>query len=194
MLSQFDELRDPEAPWLPCPMECGYVTSKQPCWCRFFGDRLSAMLVSAKTKPTRAPYANDLNPQPAGQIPLYSDRIGGIVLSPEHNRLLCSYRADGGTMGKTCIDPGAQGEAHPKETRVPPKLCVPGCYAHSPPDRFCDAGEMPDEGAWAAWERAGADVTNGVTCAFRPEHLKAMLSGKGTGRYNELVAVLLAQH
>ena len=71
-LSVFDAIRDPLSPWLPCPMTCGgYKGSpSRPCWCRMFGDRLSASVVNAGQQHLATA---------SGSLPLYSETLDGLV-------------------------------------------------------------------------------------------------------------------
>ena len=51
---------------------------------------------------------------------------GGVILNPNHNRVLCFYGGDGGTRGKLCHPPGVT------------ETCIPGCHER-PTDKWCDA-------------------------------------------------------
>ena len=128
LLHQFDGMDDPNPrgePWLP-----GVGRPET-------GDRISATLVNAQMQPEPPPLEK--------RIPMYSASLGGFVMSPEHNRLLCSYAFDAGTLERTCQPPSEQ--------------CIPGCTHPSnwPNTLWCERNNHP-------WP-----------CAWRPAALKEML-------------------
>lgn len=128
MLHQFDGLDDPNPngePWRPGAGRWDV------------SDRISASLVYASMARDKA-----------GNLPLYSFDLGGIILSSEFNRLLCSHPGDVGSLARKCAVLGGEGE------------CVPGCsvqgespwclaewnfYCAFAPSRLADAMQTRDE-------------------------------------------------
>ena len=103
-------------------------------------DRLSATLDNAQMQPEPAPQA--------GRIPMFSVHVGGVVLSPFHNQLWCSFAFDAGTLRRKC-----------RRQEMVESSCLPGCtHSSTRPDTlWCDAG------------------ASGWPCAFRPSDLREML-------------------
>ena len=135
---------------MPCPLECWDA----PCFCADARDRISASLVHVNS------------PRYVGNnMPLYSSNAG-IVMSPTHNKMMCAWASDAGTMSRTCDPLGLSDK------------CVPGCY--TPPG---DTGGVSEE----AWCRDEADPSN---CAHRPSQLDIMMrkhAKANTVTYNEIV-------
>ena len=128
IIHQFDSMDDPNPdgqPWLP-----GEGRSQT-------GDRLSATLVNAHMQPEPPPLDR--------RIPLYSASLSGFIMSPQYNKLLCSYAFDAGTLERTCQPGSAQ--------------CIPGCTHPSNGQRtiWCERNNHP-------WP-----------CAWRPDKLDQML-------------------
>ena len=67
-------------------------------------DRISAALINAA-----------MTPEYSGNVPIYSFSLGGIILSPDHNSLLCSYAYDVESLERACDPPGVSAR------------CTPGC-------------------------------------------------------------------
>lgn len=100
--------------------------------------------------------------------PLYSDSLGGFILSPEAGAMLCAYFADGSTQnaGASCIK-----GLDPLVTEPSPD-CVPGCSRNGLPPSWCH--ELIDYGG----------------CAWPPSSLERMMVQQlevGNGGYNEVV-------
>ena len=129
LLHSFDGWEDGARPWQPCPADCErdlkLCRGHQGCVLR---DRTSASLVGL-----------------SGAVRLFSSAVGGVVLGPAAQRLLCSYPRDGSTRGASCSPPGVN--AH----------CVPGCWSAVGRPWCSPPGPC---GSHAAW---------------RPEHLGLML-------------------
>ena len=110
-------------------------------------DRISAALVNRAMTPEPPPHE--------GRWPIYSHSLSGVVLSPQYNRLLCSYSFDSGTIMRTC---GAkQGAA-----------CIPGCTKNGR-NVWCEEGAGNHK-----WP-----------CAWRPQDLKPMLELRERLRINQ---------
>lgn len=95
----------------------------------------------------------------------YSSGMGGVVIKPDDNLLLCSYAADGGTRGKICWN------APPPNQRG---ACVPGCL-----------GQQGFNEGWC-------NGVGGGWCAgkpFKPSDLGKMLAfhRKDRTHYNEII-------
>ena len=103
-----------------------------------------------------------MQPDPAGNIPLYSYSLSGLVLDPRHNELLCSYSWDVGSLTRRCATPGGS------------STCIPGCsrYEHDT-NPWCDPGS--DEWQW-----------RDPPCAWRPEDLEAMLRAREEVRHRQM--------
>ena len=95
------------------------------------GDRISAALVHG-----------GMQPDDRGNLPVYSLDLGGLILSPQHNRLLCAYPFDVGSLSRTC---------HPRGVS---DHCTPGCTQGNWPGAWC---EPLHHEAWP--------------CAWRPDAL-----------------------
>jgi len=95
LVHQFDAMDDPNPdgePWIPGKGK----------WDT--GDRISASLVN-----------KNMQPEPNGNIPVYSYSLAGIILNPHANRLLCSYPFDSGSIERACNPRGISDQ------------CTPGC-------------------------------------------------------------------
>ena len=141
IIHQFDALDDPDpngAPWL---LGVGRPDT---------GDRISANMVNAHMQPEPPP--ND------GRIPLYSLSLSGLVLSPKHNRLWCSYPFDSGTLERVCWPRGWSED------------CTPGCTdpKHWKNTLWCEK----DRHDWP--------------CAWHPADLKYMLDQREEIRAKEV--------
>ena len=107
------------------------------------GDRISAALVNAQ-----------MQPDPSGNIPIYSFSLAGIVLNPEHNNLLCSYSWDVGSMDRQCWPRGVS------------EKCIPGCSrGNNDHDVWCEVGSD-------LWQRQNPP------CAWRPQDVGSMLEAR----------------
>lgn len=119
----FDPSEDPDAPWLPCGMRQG-----APDWCRIYGDRMPASLISRRYP----------------QLYAKGDSMGaGFLVEPSAASLLCAYPMDGSTMNKNCL-----GREHDM------RECTPGCPSRDATGRWttewCRWGVEPASGA-CAW-------------------------------------------
>jgi hypothetical protein len=83
-----------EAMWTPCQAE----------WCVRLSDRFSTSIINFRS------------PKQGKKIGLFSDTLGGFIVSPTEAQVSCSYPDDGGTMAKTCSEDGS-----------PAPGCTPGC-------------------------------------------------------------------
>lgn len=99
---------------------------------------------------------------PSGNIPIYSFSLAGLILSPLHNQLLCSYAWDVGSTSRKCQPLGES------------RQCVPGCSRY-----------VGDTNSWCAndndnwqWQRPA--------CPFRNSDLRAMMNARETVRQREL--------
>ena len=103
MSVEFDELSDPEQPWLPCPPGS---------WCHPFADRLAVSIINDRTRLLYYGEGHRFGVGPPGS----TSTVGGIVLAPSVE-LLCAYPQDGNSMhpDKAC-PPGVSRTA-----------CAPGC-------------------------------------------------------------------
>ena len=77
---------------------------------RDHGDRISAAIING-----------NMQKEFAGSVPIFSFSLSGIVLSPTHNKLLCSYAYDVGSLNRVCTPRGVS------------STCVPGCTAFDTP-------------------------------------------------------------
>merc|ERR1711988_319490 len=85
-----------------CPQFChGFG---QVCGCHFVKDRLAAQAIFK-----RMPESNK------GAIPLWSQKLGGVVFRGSSNRIFCAFPGDGGTRARVCDPPGES------------PTCSPGC-------------------------------------------------------------------
>ena len=111
---QFDFMDDsnPEGkPWLPGQGEMYDEANGRCCISTYDkGDRISATLINGA-----------MTPEYGGNIPIFSFGLGGVVLSPEHNSLFCSYAYDSASMDRMC---------HPRGASA---TCTPGCSHPSHP-------------------------------------------------------------
>lgn len=109
------------------------------------GDRISATLVNGM-----------MQPEPLGSIPIYSFGLGGIILNPANNTLLCSYPYDVGSMDRLCNPKGLS------------ERCVPGC---THPWRADEPG-----GFMRCRNVDGSDEE--FPCAWQPSDLSLMLEAR----------------
>ena len=91
-----------------------------------------------------------------GNIPIYSFGLGGIIMSPTRNQLLCSYAYDVDSLERVC-DPRGISE-----------FCIPGC-THSTHQGNDHRGNVvwcndPDADEWP--------------CAWKPDDLPKMLQAR----------------
>ena len=146
VLHQFDGMDDPDptgTPWKPTIRQANRDHSRTT-------DRISAALVNRAMTP---------EPPPAeGRWPIYSHSLSGVVLSPRHNALLCSYSFDSGTIDRTCKAAAKSGGS-----------CVPGCTKDGR-NQWCEEGA---NGANHKWP-----------CAWRPTDLRPMLELRERLRVN----------
>ena len=78
IMHQFDESEDPDMPWKRCPQFChGFG---QTCGCSFIKDRLAAQTVLHIMPKTNK-----------GEIPLWSEKMGGVVFKGSSIRLFCAF-------------------------------------------------------------------------------------------------------
>jgi hypothetical protein len=102
-----------------------------------YADRLSATIVNRR-----------MTHDPAGNLPVYSFSTAGLVLNPHHNRMLCGYPFDVGSLGRMCYGRLTHG-------------CIPGC---TPSDvkrgakQWCEVNDHP-------WP-----------CAWRPQQLSQLMA------------------
>ena len=68
------------------------------------GDRISATIINKQ-----------MQADPSGALPIFSFGLGGIILDPKRNRLLCGYPYDVGSLNRLCFPRGESAR------------CVPGC-------------------------------------------------------------------
>jgi hypothetical protein len=109
------------------------------------GDRISATIINAA-----------MQAEPSGAIPIFSYGLGGIVLSPRQNTLLCSYPYDVASMNRLC---------HPRGESA---SCVPGCTHHMRPN--APGGFV----SCRSVERSDAEFP----CAWKPTDLPKMLQAR----------------
>ena len=75
-------------PWLPGQGEMYDEANGRCCISTYDkGDRISATLINGA-----------MTPEFGGNIPIFSFGLGGVVLSPEHNSLFCSYAYDSASI------------------------------------------------------------------------------------------------
>ena len=119
MLHQFDQTEHPDMPWRPCPQFCNGIG--QVCGCAFLRDRLACSVAFAGMPKVGT----------ESRIPLFSDKLGGMILSPNpaFNRIFCAFPGDAGSRARVCNPPG------------PSDSCTPGCTDKWHP--WCDASR-PD--------------------------------------------------
>ena len=115
----------------------------EPCaddeFCARAGDRLAASVV------------NPLMPH------LYSSDAGGVVVSPQHARVLCAFHGDGNDLGRFCRDPTDWLKM--AVVREADGSCVPGCTSRF---GWCDDKWNP------------CPLCEEVPCAWRPAGLAKM--------------------
>ena len=106
---QFDFMDDgnPEGePWTPGAGQMWDQENNRCCkssWDR--GDRISTTLINAA-----------MTAELSGNVPVYSFGLGGILLSPEHNSLFCSFAYDVASMDRMCHPRGASEHCTPSFT------------------------------------------------------------------------------
>lgn len=149
LVHQFDfmDASSPEGEvWIPGSGEMFDEQKGRCCKSTFDkGDRISATIINAA-----------MQPEPSGAIPIFSFGLGGILLSPRHNSLLCSYPYDVGSMSRLCSPRGVS--AH----------CVPGCthpWRPNAPGGFMSCHSV---------ERSDAEFP----CAWKPSDLSKMLQAR----------------
>ena len=136
ILHQFDfmDAEDPTGtPWIPGSGRLYRGTRWQSAW--DWGDRISGTIVNA-----------EMTPEFSQNIPIYSFSLAGIILSPEHNRLLCSYAYDTDTLESVCRPRGGS------------ETCIPGCTR-----------------PWHATEWCTDVNRDQWPCAWRPTETASML-------------------
>jgi len=142
ILHQFDAMDDRDPDHHPWELGIGR---------RDTGDRVSAAIVNAQ-----------MQPDPSGNIPIYSFSLAGLVLSPTHNNLMCSYSWDVGSMERKCWPQGLS------------DICIPGCSrGNNDREPWCAAGS----GDWKF---------RNPPCAWRPQNLADMLAARDEVRNNQL--------
>ena len=122
-------------PWLPGAGEWFLDGQIVPIWDR--GDRISTTVINAA-----------MTPDFSGNIPIFSWGLGGLILSPDANRLLCSYSYDVDSLERTC------------QPRGESALCTPG-YSHE---------SHPGSVLWCTSEEIDQ-----WPCAWRPTDIGPML-------------------
>lgn len=169
LIHQLDGTEAKREPWRPCTTASPFKHATMPPSLmkhriplfsqRCAGDRISASIVSA-------------------QMPHVYDPSGpGIIISPSHAHILCSYAGDGLSRAKTCSSLETSGR------------CIPGCYSNASviKSRWCRVDEAGT--SQSAMRRHGA--RDASRCAWRPAETKAMLLamlGHGATRsWNEIV-------
>ena len=123
-------------------------------------DRVSASLINSA-----------MHPDPRGNLPTYSFDLGGILLSPYFNKLLCSYPYDVGTVWRQeCHPPGVSDD------------CIPGCtpvgFKASEHDSNLFWCHLPDMSE--TWEQKTQRLYEQrfgqeQPCAWRPDRLATMM-------------------
>lgn len=140
LVHQFDfmDASDPDGTvWLPGSGEIYDQVAKRCCKSTSDrGDRISATLINGM-----------MQPEPSGSMPIYSFGLGGIILNPMNNSLLCSYPYDVGSMDRLCNPKGVS------------ERCVPGCthpWRANEPGGFlrCNHVDESDSEFPCAWEPA----------------------------------------
>ena len=148
--------------------------------------RLSATLINAQM-------AHD----PSGLLPVYSYYRGGVVLRPEHGRVLCAYERDAVTNKRDCPSPSDDGGdgggvsqgsggagAAELEAELEAERCVPGCtptHLHGWRELgqryWCARRGGPDGGLpeAAALVNGSALEFGPFACPWRPGDLEEMI-------------------
>ena len=86
-------------------------------------------------------------------MPIFSDGLAGIILSPEHNTLLCSHAYDADSLGRKCYPRGVS------------STCIPGCTF---------GNSASSEASWC--KSVGATKADEeFPCAWRPTETGKML-------------------
>ena len=136
--TQFDSMGDlTSQPWHPCP-DVGAMQ-----FCRETRDRVSASVINSQLRV------------------MFGGKKGGFVASMEHNRILCSWMDDGGTMSRTCQPPGVS------------ETCIPGCKGmYNVGQQFCEEQAQPSYCPWGP-----GHLTDMVR-----QHLRA-----NKAKYNEVI-------
>ena len=78
IMHQFDESEDPDMPWKRCPEFCH--GAGQLCGCNFIKDRLAAQTI-----------LNIMPKSGKGEIPLWSEKMGGVIFKGSSIRLFCAF-------------------------------------------------------------------------------------------------------
>lgn len=120
----------------------------------YVGDRISVAIVNGNMIPD--PPRGDMV---GGNVPIYSFSLGGLLLSPTRNSILCGYPYDVGSIDRTCTGHkigAATFDGQP---------CVPGCtwagYTH-----WCQPWVKPND--------------MGAPCACKPTALKQCMEARDT--------------
>ena len=141
LVHQFDFMDDGDprgVPWVPGKGDWmaweqseggqwNYV--QRPTWP--MGDRISAAIINAQ-----------MTREPSGNIPIFSPGLAGLILSPFHNRLLCSHAYDADSIKRRC------------EPRGVSEHCLPGCTLDVPPSssrHWCTDIHKTDQQFPCAW-------------------------------------------
>lgn len=102
-----------------------------PTWAT--GDRVSATLINAK-----------MTREPSGSMPIFSAGLSGVILSPEHNKLLCSHPYDADTLFRTCTPRGGG-------RTTEGYMCIPGCTLNGNGPKWCTDIRGTDDQFPCAW-------------------------------------------
>ena len=144
LVHQFDFMDDgnPDGqPWMPGTGWWMHNGQYMSTWDR--ADRISTTIIN-----------HNMTAGLGGNIPIYSFGLGGIIMSPRHNHLLCSYAYDVGSLERIC-NPRGVGQS-----------CVPGC---THPDFWNN--DIDGNVRWCT----GAPDVDEWPCAWRPTDLPKML-------------------
>ena len=104
--------------------------------CKHTRDRRSATLLYHRPKGTTA--------QPERQI--YLHNLGGMILAPNNEWVLCGYPEDGRTRGKMC-------RGTPRPNPLDERQCLPGCMnqPRGRGDRWCDPQHNARDAGGKGW-------------------------------------------
>ena len=161
LIHQFDFMDDDDPngrPWIPGLgwwHPDGRDSELVPTWPS--GDRISATIINQQM--TRDPIHRINAPNAADDavnsgMPVFSDGLAGIVLSAEHNTLLCSHAYDADSLARKCYPRGVT------------DTCIPGCTFGISPS---------SDAAWCT-KLIGSDEQ--FPCAWRPTETGKMLRAR----------------
>ena len=130
--------------------------------------------------------------QPLRPMPIFSLNTGGLVLSPEHATLLCSYSQDSASLKRTCTassggaDSADHAHANASASASSTAGCIPGCCGKNAVQQgqpiWCSSRWLPkppsatasssSSGGGAGELDGGADDT----CAWPPANFSDMMA------------------